>query len=311
LKIENVEIKESRKYLIVVLGPTAAGKTSVAIQLAQRFSAEIISSDARQFFRQMNIGTAKPDADELSAIPHHFINTLDIQEKYNAGKYEEEAIPLIAKLHEQSNFVLMAGGSGLYVKGVLEGFDELPPQDADIRERLETSFAENGIEVLQEELKRFDPDTFPLIDHLNPRRLMRAIEVFEITGRSFLSFHQKSKKQRAFETVKIGLQWERPQLYERINLRVDQMMEAGLLEEVRQLLPFSQLNALQTVGYAELFDHLKGKTSLKEAVELIKRNTRRYAKRQTTWFGKDEEINWFKPGEFQSIADFLEEKCVQ
>lgn len=299
----------SKKYLIVVVGPTAAGKTAVAIDLAKKLKADIISSDARQFYRQMTIGTAKPTADELAAVPHHFIDTIDIQEHYNAGKFEEEAIPLIAELHKKSNFVVMAGGSGLYLKAVVEGFDELPPKNAEVRTRLENSFAENGLEALQEELKRIDPHCYPQIDNLNPRRLMRAIEVFEITGQSFLSFHQKRKKERAFECLKIGLKWDRVKLYERINLRVDQMMAEGLLEEVRGLESFSQLNALQTVGYSELFEHLNGKTELKEAVELIKRNTRRYAKRQTTWFGKEEDVHWFEPDDFAKIPAFVESKC--
>ncbi len=300
----------SNKYLLCVLGPTASGKTGLAIHLAQQFSAQIVSCDARQFYRQMEIGTAKPDAEERAAAPHHFIDCLDLEEHFNAGKFEAAALPFIAKLHQASELAILVGGSGLYAKAITDGFDDLPPRDEKLREELEAIYAKEGIEPLQDKLREIDPDTYPKIDHLNPRRLMRAIEVFQLTGRSFLSFHNQKKASRPFQSIKIALRWDRQELYKRINQRVDIMMKKGLLEEVKKLLPFAHLNSMQTVGYREFWPYLRGEISLEEAVENLKQNSRRYAKRQMTWFKKDTDIQWFDPNEKEKIVAFVSQQMT-
>ncbi len=278
--------------LIVIAGPTASGKTAAAIQLAQHFNTVVVSADSRQFFREMSIGTAKPTAEELAAAPHHFINSHSITESFSVGDFERECLVLLEELFQKHQVVILAGGSGLYIKAICEGFDELPTADPAIRERLNTELAENGLPALQERLKLVDPVYYNEVDINNPQRVIRAIEVYESSGQPFSSYRTAKTNKRTFNIIKLGLDMPREILYSRINLRVDMMVEDGLVEEVEALLPYRHLNALNTVGYSEIFDFFDGNTDLPTAIAMIKQNTRRFAKRQMTWFRKDEGIVW-------------------
>lgn len=286
-------------YLIVVVGPTAIGKTAHSIALAQALECEILSCDSRQFYKEMCIGTAVPEPDELAAAPHHFIQHLSIQDSYNVGAFEKEAIAKLDELYTKSTTAILVGGSGLYVDAVLYGLDAFPPIDADIRDSIQAHYVAHGIEYLQNELKRLDPEYYQTLQTenpqtlQNPQRLMRFVEVCIGTTKPYSSFLQKSKVNRNFTPILIGLDSPRDLLYERINLRVDQMMEKGLIQEVIVLQDEQDNNALQTVGYKELFAHLNGNCTLTEAVEAIKQNTRRYAKRQLTWFKRNPDTKWF------------------
>lgn len=296
-----------QRTLIVVLGPTASGKTSMAIDLAKYFDAEIISCDARQFYREMNIGTAKPNEAELGAVPHHFINNLSIFDEYSVGDYEQEVLAFLESYFRQKKIAVMVGGSGLFARIVCEGVDRYPDIPAHIRAELQTLLEENGIEALQTELKLRDPDYYERVDLQNPHRLIRALEVCRATGKPFSGFQGQAKAERPFRSIKIAIDWERAALYDRINQRVDLMMEAGLEQEARALFPHRELNALQTVGYRELFDYFEGKTSKENAVALIKQNTRRYAKRQLTWLRKEAEVHWVATGTALSpIVKYIE-----
>jgi tRNA dimethylallyltransferase len=298
-----------QKYLIVIEGPTASGKTGLSIELAKHFDAEILSCDSRQFYKEMSIGTAKPDAEERAAAVHHFVDCMSIERSYNVGDYEREAIAFLEDYYTQKDIAIMVGGSGLYIRAVCEGVDEFPEVDKSIREAITGELETNGLEALQEELKGSDPDYYEKVDLKNPHRIIRALEICRGSGKPFSSFHGQGKVQRPFQVIKIGINWERPVLYDRINLRVDLMMEAGLLEEVKFLYPKRKLNALQTVGYRELFGYLDGTTTLIEAIELLKRNTRRYAKRQMTWFRKEKDLHWVKAGaEPLEVAEWVEEQ---
>lgn len=281
-----------KKSLIIIAGPTAVGKTDLSVRLAKHFSTEIISSDSRQFYREMVTGTAKPTAQQLSDVKHHFINTLSVKEDYNAGRFEADCIPLIEKLFIKHDQLIMTGGSGLYMSAVLHGVDNLPKADNELRKSLKEQFAAKGIESLQRQLKQLDPEYFAKADQLNPLRLMRAIEVCTLTGKKYSSLLGKRKVKRNFDTILIGLQLKREALYARINARVDQMIQAGLVDEVKGILHFKDCNAMQTVGYRELIQYFEGTITLEEAIELIKKNTRNYAKRQMTWFRKMKEIIW-------------------
>ncbi len=291
-------------YLINIIGPTAIGKTSLAIKIAQHFETEIISSDSRQFFKEMNIGTAVPDADELRAVPHHFIQHISIHDNYSVGDFERDAIKKLDELFKDSNIAVMVGGSGLYIKAVKDGLDNFPDVDPKIRENLNKHLQEDGIDWLQQKLFILDPDYYKVADVQNPHRLIRALEICIATGRPFSEFLDQEKPERNFKSINIGLLAEREVIYERINKRVDIMMNKGLLEEARRLHPYKDLNALNTVGYKELFAFFDGLTDLDTAVAEIKKNTRRFAKRQLTWFRKDESITWFdhdtKPGKILS-----------
>ncbi|MGN6398081.1 MAG: tRNA (adenosine(37)-N6)-dimethylallyltransferase MiaA [Mucilaginibacter sp.] len=278
--------------LIVIAGPTASGKTAAAIEVARHFETVVVSADSRQFYREMSIGTAKPNAQELAAVKHYFINTLSITENYTAGKYEKQALALLNELFKTHRVVVLAGGSGLFIKAVCEGFDEFPDIDPKIRQRLNQELENQGLLYLQEKLKIADPDYYAQADINNPQRVARALEVFEGTGKPFSSFRTSAVNKRPFRILKFGLNLPREVLYNRINRRVDVMVKEGLVEEVQSLLPYRHLNALNTVGYTELFDYFDGKTDLSTAIELIKQNTRRFAKRQITWFGRDTEIGW-------------------
>lgn len=300
----------NKKTLIAIVGPTAVGKTAMAISLAQYFKTEIISADSRQFYREMSIGTAKPDAEELAAAPHHFINSHSIAQDYSAGDFEREALHLLDKLFEQHDVVVMVGGSGLFVRALCEGLDDLPKAGEEVRERLNNEMAQLGIEKMKERLKAIDPAYYQVADVDNPQRVVRALEVFEATGNPMSFYHKKDVDKRPFNILTIGLNMERSQLYERINLRVDRMMETGLLEEVKSLLQFRSKPALLTVGYAELFDYLDGNISLEDAVDKIKQNSRRYAKRQITWFKKYGDTSWFQPTETAAIIAFINSKLL-
>ena len=299
-------MKGPGKSLIVVVGPTAIGKTALAIKLANHFSTEIISADSRQFFREMEIGTAKPSATELAAAPHHFIDSHSINTLFSTGDFEIEALKLTEELFKSRDQLVMVGGSGLYINAVCNGMDELPETDLNIREQLKEIYAEKGLEEIKRQLASVDPELFAKVDQGNPQRMIRGLEFFLSTGTKLSAYQTNSKKERSFNIIKIGLNIDRAQLYQRINHRVDQMMEAGLLEEVRELLPYKHLNALNTVGYTELFNYLEGKVTLEEAVIAIKQNTRRFAKRQLTWFRKDPETRWFEPENYPAIQEYIQ-----
>jgi len=293
------------KTLIIIAGPTAIGKTALAISLAQHFKTEIISADSRQFYREMNIGTAKPSQEELSAVKHHLINSHSILDQFNAGDFEKRSIELINNLFLVHDQVILAGGSGLFINAVCHGFDQLPAATEETRNNINKVLEEKGIVYLQEWLKKVDPIYFEEVDLFNPQRIIRALEVFESSGKTFSSLRTNIKKQRPFNIVKIGLNSDRDKLYDRINIRVDQMVRDGLIEEVESLKSYRHLNPLNTVGYSEILDFLDGNITREEAIEKIKQNTRRFAKRQITWFKKSEDIKWFKPDELDSIIQYL------
>jgi tRNA dimethylallyltransferase len=292
--------------LIVIAGPTAIGKTAAAIQIAQKYNTEIISADSRQFYKEMSIGTAKPSTHELAAVKHHFIDSHHINEPFSVGSFEEQGLKLLDELFKNYDIIVMAGGSGLYMNAVCNGFDDLPKADPEIRNKLNLEYREKGIAYLQAELKAKDPAYYAEVDLFNPQRMIRALEVYHTSGIPFSSYRTKQHKTRSFKIIKIGLNTNREQLYTQINNRVDEMIEMGLANEVKKLTPYRNLNALNTVGYSELFSYLDGMFSLDEAVDKIKQNTRRFAKRQLTWFKKDQEINWFEPSDLQVILNFLD-----
>ncbi|PCJ83424.1 MAG: tRNA (adenosine(37)-N6)-dimethylallyltransferase MiaA [Flavobacteriales bacterium] len=293
------------KTLIVILGPTAVGKTALGIELAKDFSTEIISADSRQFYKEMAIGTAKPTAKEMQGIKHHFIDFLSIEENYTAGKFEKDALNCLEGIFQTKDMAIMIGGSGLYINAVCNGIDEIPEGNEEIRQQLNNKLEKEGIELLQKQLQELDAEYYTEVDVSNPRRLIRALEVCLTSDIPYSTLRKNSAKKRSFKIVKIGLHLEREELYNRINNRADLMIKNGLPAEAKKLYPFKTHNALQTVGYSELFDYFDGKHSLEKAVELIKRNTRRYAKRQLTWFRKDKEIEWFAPNELDAIEAHL------
>lgn len=282
----------NNKRLIVVVGPTAVGKTAECIRLARMLGTEIVSADSRQFYKEMNIGVARPSESELATIPHHLIAHISVSQDYNAAMYERDASEVIGKLFQEKDDVVLTGGSGLYVNAVCNGMDDIPDKDESIRQELNDLFDKQGLEPLQRELQDKDHEYWEIVDKRNHIRLIRALEVCRQTGRTFSSFRSQKKTKRNFDIIKIGIKRSRENLLERIYQRVDCMIGQGLIEEVRGLYGYRNLQALNAVGYKEIFDFLDGKTSLQEAVELIKINTRRYAKRQMTWFCKDKEIQW-------------------
>lgn len=293
------------KTLIVIAGPTASGKTVAAIQLAQHYNTVIVSADSRQFFREMSIGTAKPTEEELSEAPHYFINSHSITEPFSVGDFERQCMQLLDGLFKKHDVVILVGGSGLYIKAITEGFDELPTADPDIRDRLNTELAAKGIAHLQERLKEADPTYYAEVDINNPQRVIRALEVYEATGNPISSYRKSTINKRPFNIIKFGLDMQREKLYDRINQRVDIMVKDGLIEEVAALTPYRHYNALNTVGYSELFEYFDGKTDIDTAIAAIKQNTRRFAKRQLTWFRKDKEIIWMDAGDEQLVANML------
>ena len=295
----------SNKTLIIILGPTAVGKTALSIHIAELLHTEILSADSRQFFKEMSIGTAKPSPEEMQGIKHHFIDFLSIEEDYNAGAYESAALDCLEKIFRQKDTAILTGGSGLYINAVCNGFDELPKTDEKVRADLIKKYRSDGIEALQKQLKILDPVYYDKADLNNPQRIIRALEVCLVSGRPYSNFRSGKQKPRNFNILKIGLERDRKELYQRIDERVDEMIKSGLEKEVRSLLPYLDKNALQTVGYKELFDYFEGKHDLRRAIELIKQNTRRFAKRQLTWFRKDKKIHWFHPNEKKAIIDLI------
>jgi tRNA dimethylallyltransferase len=291
--------------LIVLLGPTGVGKTDISIVLATHFNCEIISADSRQFFREMKIGTAVPDDLQLNAIKHHFVGSISVKEYYSSSLFESDVLDLLPHLFGKNHVVLMSGGSGMYIDAVCNGMDDIPDVDPVIREKYISMYHNAGIEGLRVALKLLDPEHYTKVDLKNHKRIIRALEICETAGRPYSSFLNKQKSDRDFSIIKIGLERDRDELYARINSRVDAMVRNGLEEEARQLYAFRNFNALNSVGYKEFFDFLDGKVTRDKAIELIKRNSRRYAKRQITWWGKDKDIKWFNPDKIQEIIDYI------
>lgn len=290
------------KYLISIVGATAIGKTSLSLELAKEFETEIISSDSRQFYKEMNIGTAVPTVQELTEVKHHFIHDRSIFDDYSVGDYERDAVSKLDDLYNNHNVVIMVGGSGLYVDAVLKGLDNFPDVNSKIRTNLKKELFKNGIDSLQQKLKELDPTSYQKIDIDNKQRLIRALEISIGTGRPYSSFLRNKKNNRSFIPIKIGIDAKREIIYDRINQRVDLMLESGLIEEAKTLYPYRELNALQTVGYKELFRYFDGEITLDFAISEIKKNSRRFAKRQGTWFRKDPEIEWF---DYQENTDAI------
>lgn len=293
------------KTCIIIAGPTAVGKTSLAIQVAKALGTEIISADSRQCYKELNIGVARPSPAELNQVKHHFIASHSVTEDVSAATFESYALEKAASLFSRHNTVVMVGGTGLYIKAFTEGLDDVPGIDPAIRSSIIAAYDLHGTDWLRDQLQKQDPLFYATGEMKNPQRMMRALEVMQSTGRSIRHFQTGRREERPFRTIKIGLNIERVELYDRISHRVDQMMHDGLLKEVEGLSSWQHLNALQTVGYAELFEHLKGKTSLESAVSLIKQHTRHYAKRQLTWFRRDADMHWFHPGEFHEVMNLL------
>ena len=296
----------SGKQLVLIAGPTAVGKTSVALQVAKHFNTAVVSADSRQVYRELTIGTAKPSPAELATVPHYFINSRSIKEPYDAASYGDDALLKINQLFVNTNRLVLCGGSGLYIKAIFEGFDEMPEVPASIRNEIVDEYDQHGIRWLQEKMKLLDPEHFASLDPQNPHRLMRALEVRMYTGESIRVFRKNQKRSHDFAILKIGLELAREELYERINSRMDQMIAHGLFEEARSLFDMRHHNALQTVGYQEIFDFLENKYDREECIRLLKRNTRRYAKRQLTWFKKDKDMTWFHPDDVESILKHIE-----
>ena len=297
-----------KKYLVVIAGPTAVGKTDIAIQLAKSYGSVIVSADSRQFYKGMDIGTAKPSEEQLAEVPHYFINTKNPDELYGAGHYEKDAIELLEDLFKKHTVVFLVGGSGLYINAVLKGVDDFIEVPSDIREELNKTFIEKGMSWLQEEVKKRDPEYSDAVDINNPQRLVRALEVCLFTGQKYSSFLNREREPRKFDAIKILINTDRVKLYDQINRRVDDMMQAGLLEEAKKMHPFKKENALKTVGYKELYAFMDGSYDLKAAVEKIKQHTRNYAKRQLTWFKNQDQFIEFSPEELSKIRTYIDSK---
>jgi len=297
------------KILIVLLGPTGVGKTDLAIELALHFGTEIISCDSRQFYREMKIGTAVPDKSQLEKVPHHFIGFLSARDYYSSSMFGRDVLKLLPGLFDRNRMVIMAGGSGMYIDSVCEGIDDIPDVDPEIRERYNRIFKEQGLERIRTALRILDPEYYARVDLKNPKRIIRALEICESTGKPFSSFLKGQKGKRDFRIIKIGLAIGREELYERIDRRTDLMVEKGLEEEAASLYGLRDLNALNSVGYREFFDFFDGKTTREQAIALIKRNSRRYAKRQLTWWKRDSSIIWFNPDDRETIIKLISENC--
>lgn len=294
-----------KKLLIVLLGPTGVGKTDISINIAEHFNCEIISADSRQFFREMNIGSAVPSVDQLKKIRHHFIQFISIRDYYSASLFERDVLNLLPDVFLNGDYALMAGGSGLYIDAVCNGYDDIPDVDPEARNKYIALHQAEGIEGLRSALKLLDPEHYSKVDLKNYKRILRALEICDTTGRPYSSFLKKQKRQRDFSIIKIGLERERNELYSRINQRVDKMLLTGLEEETRGLYELKNYNALNSVGYREFFEFFEGNITREKAIELIKRNSRRYAKRQMTWWGKDKEIKWFQADKVEDIINYI------
>ena len=293
------------KTLIVITGPTAVGKTAISLDIAKHFGIPVINADSRQIFKELKIGTARPTEAEMREVKHYFVGTLGIGDYYSASLYEQQVLELLEKEFQTHDYALLSGGSMMYIDAVCDGIDDIPTIDDQTRETMKRRLKDEGLEALCEELKRLDPDYYEIVDRQNYRRVVHALEICVMTGKTYTSFRRKESSQRPFKMVKIGLNREREELYNRINARVDQMMADGLLEEARSMYPMRSMNALNTVGYKELFNYFDGRWPLEEAVERIKCNTRRYARKQLTWFKKDEHIRWFHPDDKQAIMNYI------
>ena len=298
----------STKTLIVVVGATGSGKTDLSLRLATHFAAPILSTDSRQVYRGLPIGTAQPTAEQLATAEHHFIASHELTDNFNCGEYEVQALARLEELFQKHDTVVAVGGSGLYIQALCEGMDDLPQADEELRKTLSERLKNEGIESLLAELQHLDPTYYEQVDRQNPSRVLRAVEVCLQTGQPYSSLRTGEKRERNFRILKVGIDWVREALYDRINRRVDMMIDEGLEAEARAVYHLRHLNSLQTVGYREMFEYFDGTISREEAIELIKRNSRRYAKRQMTWFRRDEEIRWFSPEEFDSMIEFLENK---
>ncbi|MCQ2303431.1 MAG: tRNA (adenosine(37)-N6)-dimethylallyltransferase MiaA [Bacteroidales bacterium] len=297
------------KTLIVIAGPTASGKTAFSIALAKALKTVIISADSRQFYKEMSIGTAAPTPDELSQVKHYNVHNISIEDNYDVAEYEKNVLELLKTLFQKHDSVILTGGSGLFIDAVCNGIDEMPDITAETREKVENLYREGGLRALQNAVQQLDPEYFSIVDQQNPRRLQRALEVCYQTGKTFTSYRQRQTKPRDFNIIKFALLWDRETLKHRIDLRVDMMMEQGLLEEARSLYPMRHLNALNTVGYKELFAYFDGNCMLKEAVEQIKIHTHQYAKRQMTWLHKDDSYIWVKTDEIEKVLEIIGKTC--
>ena len=295
------------KTLIVITGPTAVGKTALCLDIARRFGIPIINADSRQIYKELRIGTASPTEGQLRLVRHYFVGTLALDDYYSASLFEQQVLQQLSQHFMTHDYALMAGGSMMYIDAVCDGIDDIPTIDDDTRAMMKQRLENEGLEALCEELKRLDPEYYKIVDRQNPRRVVHALEICTMTGKTYTSFRRRERRERPFRIVKIGLNRPREELYERINRRVDEMMSEGLLDEVRQLYPQRGSNALNTVGYKELFDYLDGRWTLEEAVERIKGNTRRYARKQLTWYKKDEGIKWFHPHDIEQIIRYITE----
>jgi tRNA dimethylallyltransferase len=298
--------RKNDKFLIVIQGPTAIGKTKLAIEIAKKYHTEIISADSRQMYKELTIGTAVPSPEELKTVKHHFIHNISIFDYYNASKFEQEALSILNNIFKKNNIAILAGGSGLYIQALLKGIDELPDVDKEIRESLIFRLNNEGIESLRQELKLLDPEYYYAVDLKNHKRILKALEICLITGKPYSGFLKKTSKKRDFNIISISLNKTREELYNQINKRVDDMINKGLIEEANNVFPHRNLNSLNTVGYKELFEYFENKISLNEAIDLIKRNTRKYARKQLTWFRRDENTKWFNPQNFDEIINYIE-----
>lgn len=293
------------KTLIVITGPTAVGKTSLCQDIAKHFNIPIINADSRQIYKELKIGTASPTEKEMSEVRHYFVGTLHLEDYYSASLFEQQVLELLEELFKDNDYALMAGGSMMYIDAVCDGIDDIPTIDDKTREKMKKRLEEEGLEKLCEELQKLDPEYFEIVDRQNPKRVVHALEICTMTGKTYTSFRKREKKQRPFRIIKIGLNRPREELYNRINARVDEMMQNGLLKEAESMYSQRHLNSLNTVGYKELFEFFRGKWSLDEAIERMKSNTRRYARKQLTWYKKDEGIKWFHPDNKQEIIDYI------
>lgn len=294
-----------QKSLIVVIGPTGIGKTKTSIRIANHFNTEIISADSRQIFKELKIGTAAPSESELKEAKHHNIGTHSIHDYYSAWEFEQDALKLIDKLFKEHDQLVLTGGSMMYIDAVCKGIDELPTIDQELRDQLKQQYDLEGIESIRRQLKQLDPDFYQQVDLMNPKRVIHAVEICLMTGKPYSSLRTNTVKPRPFNIIKIGLEMDREKIYERINLRVDQMVVDGLINEAKKFFPYKHLNSLNTVGYKELFAYFNGEYDLNKGVELVKRNSRRYAKKQLTWFKRDSEIHWFNPEFTDKIIEFI------
>ena len=299
------------KNLILVVGPTGVGKTDLCLNLAKKFNTEIISCDSRQFYREMQLGTAKPTLAERMQVKHHLIDSLSVEEDYDVKTFEKDALAILEGIFSTNETAIMTGGSGLFADAITNGFDEIPKVEAEIRQNIIAEFDEKGLGWLQSQVAEFDPAYYSQVDRQNPQRLMRALEIYRGTGSKFSSFRIKTKAIRPFNVIKVGLERDRDELYRRIDLRMDQMIAAGLFAEADSLFERRHLNAMQTVGYSEIFGFLEGKYDKEEAIRLLKRNSRRYAKRQLTWFRRDAEIRWFHPDQLEEILTWFQTQMLR